>query len=271
MWSPYFALIAVLHSAPMRLFDSHTHLNHARFDEDRDQVWERAQEACVERAVVVAWDIESSRAAIEMAQRHEGLSATVGVSPHDAVAAPDGYLEIMRELAASKCVVAIGEIGLEYHYDAGPKEVQREIFRAQLDLAIELDLPVVIHNREADVDLLEDLSAHLPPGGVLHCFTSTPETMRAGVELGMHVSFTGIVTFKNMGGLREAVAGVPEERLLVETDCPYIAPVPYRGKRCEPSMVSKTLESLAACRETDPEQLAAVTYANACKLFRITP
>ena len=251
----------------MQLFDSHTHLNHHAFEEDRDAVWERAKQAGVVRGVVVGWDLQSSRDAVAFAKGYEELTAAVGVSPHDAAKAPGDYLDCLRELARESCVTAIGEIGLEYHHPVGPKETQRKIFREQLDLAAELGMPVVIHNRDADPDLLEDLSSHTPPGGVLHCYTSGVETMQAGIRLGLHISLSGIVTFKKMGGLEAVAQAVPDDRLLIETDCPYLAPVPHRGKRCEPAMVERTLHVLAECRKTGPMDLARITFENAAHLF----
>ena len=253
----------------MEFFDSHTHLNHSAFDDDRDEVWEQAKQAGVTRAVVIGWDLESSRAAISMADRHTELSAAVGVSPHDAAEAPEGYLDRVREMTRHPKVVAIGEIGLEYQHPVGPKETQRQVFREQLDLAAELDLPVVIHNRNADADLLGDLCDHPPPGGVLHCFTSDVEMMQSGIERGLHISLSGIVTFKMMGGMGEVARAIPDERLVIETDCPYIAPTPFRGQRCEPSMIEQTLRVIAECRGVTPQELASVTYANATRLFKL--
>lgn len=252
----------------LKLYDSHTHLNHKAFDEDRDETWSRAVAAGVKRGLVVGWDLESSRGAIEFARRHEGLTAAVGVSPHDACEAPEDFVDRLRELAAEPEVTAVGEIGLEYHHPAGPKSVLQDVFAAQLDLAIELNLPVVIHNRLADDDLLQALETHRPPGGVLHCYCSGVETMQAGVALGLHISLSGIVTFKNNGGLGDVIEAVPEDRLLIETDCPYLAPTPKRGKRCEPAMVESTLLTVAERRGVSPESLATVTFRNAETLFQ---
>lgn len=252
----------------MKLFDSHIHLNHEAFDRDRDEVWERAMTAGVARAVVVGWDLESSRKAVELAERHPQLTVAVGVSPHDVARAPEDYIDRLKVLANHPAVAAIGEIGLEYFHPVGPKEVQRRVLAEQLRLANDLGLPVVIHNRDADADLLEELTRNRPCGGVLHCFTSTIETMNAALALGFYISLPGIVTFKNEGGLGDVVRAIPEDRLLIETDCPYLAPVPFRGKRCEPSMVEKTLLAVAAARGVDAGELAEITFQNAERLFR---
>lgn len=219
--------------------------------------------------VCVADDVASSLRAVALAERHPVLVATAGIHPHEAAKASDRHFDQLRQIVGRAEVVAVGEIGLDYHYDFAPVEVQKEVFRRQLRLAKDVGLPVVVHSREAEDDvlsLLEAEGAH-KIGGVLHCFWGSAEAAARALELGFHLGVGGPVTFKNAEELRRVLGGVPTDRLLVETDAPYLAPVPYRGKRNEPAFVVHTGIALAGVVGVDPDELAQRTTANAARLF----
>jgi TatD DNase family protein len=211
------------------------------------------------------------RATLQLALRHPGeVAATAGVHPHDAALAPASAREELRTLCADPGVVAVGECGLDYHYDRSPRPLQRDWFAFQLELARELGKPVTVHSREADVETADLLRQHLgPAGGVVHCFTSDWAAARRYLDLGLSISIAGIVTFKTAEALREAARQIPLDRLLVETDSPYLAPVPLRGKRNEPAFVEKTARFLAALRGEPFELLCEATAQNAARLFRL--
>ncbi|MBN1770571.1 MAG: TatD family hydrolase [Deltaproteobacteria bacterium] len=253
------------------LFDSHAHLDFADFDGDVDGVLERARAAGVVGVIAVGSGrgLESGAAAVVLAARQLDVWATVGIHPHDAVLADDAAVAVLRGLAVRPRVVAVGETGLDYHYDHSPRPRQRDAFAAQLRLAQELRLPVVVHTREADDDTLAILRAEgVPWGGVLHCFSGGERLARAGLELGLHVSFSGVLTFPKADGLRAVARDVvPLERSLVETDSPYLAPVPHRGRRCEPAHVVHTARKLAELHGVTLEEAARVTTGNVRRLF----
>ncbi|MDP8244269.1 MAG: TatD family hydrolase [Candidatus Hinthialibacter antarcticus] len=251
----------------MPLFDSHLHLNSPQFDGRVDETWAEAQQADVTRAVVIGYDLETSKKAIEIAEQHKYLYAAVGVSPHDICKTPKGYIDQIRDFAAHEKVVAIGEAGLEYHYPVGPKEEQIEGFKQQIQLANELNKPIVIHLRDADDDFIQIMNEEPPNSAILHCFTATMRLMEAAVDKGYFVSFSGIVTFKKAVEIQQAAAAVPNESLLIETDAPYLAPTPHRGKQCEPKMVIHTAEKIAQLRHKTLEDISELTYQNACKVF----
>ncbi|HXA52270.1 MAG TPA: TatD family hydrolase [Candidatus Acidoferrum sp.] len=243
----------------MRLVDSHCHVNDPKFDEDRDAVLERALAAGVDTMVVID--------APEFAERHPFLFATLGVHPHEASNATEETFARIRDLAQHPKVVAIGEIGLDYHYDFSPRDVQRRVFDRQLEIAAEFHKPVVIHTREAWDDTLAQMPS-LPYGGIMHCFTGTVEQASQAVERGFHLGFGGVLTFPKAEELRAAARQTPDDRLLIETDCPYLAPVPHRGKRNEPAFVVETARRLAEVRGTSLEAIAALTTSNFQKLMR---
>jgi TatD DNase family protein len=227
----------------------------------------RAVDAGVTRILVPSTDREDQRRAVETAEAFDGVYAAVGFHPHEAKDFDeDRDLRLFEELCGSKKVVAVGEIGLDYHYDHSPREVQHEVFERQLGIAAEVGLPVVIHAREADDDVAMMLRRHPAVQAVLHSFSSGPALLSAGLELGHYFSFSGMATFRNWT-LDDAVRAVPLDRLLVETDSPYLAPVPMRGKRNEPAFVRYVAERLAAVRGVDPEAMIAATGANALRLF----
>lgn len=250
------------------IFDSHAHYDDERFDADREAVLGGLGAAGVTRVMNAASDLATSRTALALAERWPFVWCAAGVHPHEAEAAPADYLDQLRTLAAHPRVRAIGEIGLDYHYDLSPREIQRRVFEEQLVLAKELDMPVIIHDREAHGETLELLEKYRPRG-VVHCFSGSAEMARQVVALGMYVGFTGAVTFKNARKPLEAVAAVPADRLLLETDCPYMAPEPLRGRRCDSTMLPHTAAAMAAVRGITPGQLVELTAANACRLFGI--
>jgi TatD DNase family protein len=255
------------------LIDSHCHLDDEQFDADRDAVIERARAAGVARMLAVGTgkgppDLE---AGIRLAQRYDFIHATAGVHPHDASKAGPETFEALRELLRQRKVAAVGEIGLDYHYNFSPQATQRQVFAEQLKLAREAGLPVVIHTREAWEDTLalikENWDARI--GGVFHCFAGGPLEAEQVLELGFHVSFSGMVTFSKAGQVQEAARVVPRNRLLIETDAPYLAPVPHRGKRNEPAYMALTARKLAGLRGESFEEVADVTSGNFLALFGV--
>jgi TatD DNase family protein len=249
----------------VKLTDSHCHLDDSQFDPDREQVLERALEAGVERMLVIGTgdgppDLE---AGLRLARRYPFLYATVGVHPHDAAkATPETFAEMSKLLAEEK-VLAVGEIGLDYHYDFSPRDVQREVFVHQLQLAAGAGKPVVIHTREAWDDTLQLLRQHASTHrGILHCFTGGPEEARQVLDLGFLLSFGGVLTFPKSELVREAARLAPDDSLVVETDAPYLAPIPNRGKRNEPAFMVETVRRLAEVRGVAPEHIAQVTTDN---------
>ena len=248
------------------IFDSHAHYDDPAFDPDREEVLAAIRRSGVETVLTIGADLDSSRAALALAERHSFLWAAVGVHPHGAGELPGDWLEQLEALAASPRVLAIGEIGYDYHYDLQWKEAQKTAFRAQLELAARLDLPVIIHDREAHGDTM-DLLREYRPRGVVHCFSGSAQMAREVVALGMFVGFTGVVTFKNARRALEAAAVVPLDRLLVETDCPYMAPEPFRGKRCDSSLLPCTIAKLAEIKGISPQALTDAAAENARRLF----
>lgn len=251
-------------------FDSHCHLTDAAFRDDREAVLRRATEAGVTRLVTIASSVADAEAALSLASSRDGVWATAGVHPHEAGAAAEGDLDRVRALAsAHDRVVAIGETGLDYHYDHAPRDVQRRLFGAHLALGAELGLPVVVHAREADHDVAAALR-EMPAGtvGVLHCFTGGERAFAEAMARGWYVSFSGIASFKSFEpvGLLRAV---PEDRLLVETDAPYLAPVPKRGKRNEPAHVVWVAAAVAAHLDRDAPDVARTTTENARRLYGV--
>jgi TatD DNase family protein len=251
--------------------DSHCHLADPRLRDDAAAIIERACAAGVTTLISVGaiGAIETDRKTVEIAERHTGVYAVVGVHPHDASACDDDRLMQLRELARSPRVVAIGESGLDFHYMHSPREAQETALRRHLELAAELGKPIVIHCRDAETRVREIVEkVGLPPrGGVIHCFTGDAGAARRFVAMGFHISFSGILTFRNAATSRAAATVVPDDRLMVETDAPYLAPEPYRGKRNEPAFVTRTLEVLADLRGIDPDSLGATITANVARLF----
>jgi TatD DNase family protein len=254
------------------LTDTHVHLDDARYDSDRDLMIARAREAGVDRMITIGCDLATSQAAVALADRYPCVYASVGVHPHEVKHIAAGWYEELRRLAAHQKVVAYGEIGLDYHYNHSPAAEQRDRFREQLQLARELQLPVVVHTREAQEDtiqiLKEEWSADF--GGVLHCFSGDAWLAKDALDLGFHLSFSGILTFQNAGMLRDIAKTVPADRLLIETDCPYLTPAPHRGKRNEPAYIRHVAQTLAGILNGgDIDAVAERTTTNARRLFKI--
>jgi TatD DNase family protein len=244
--------------------DSHCHLDDEKFAGDRDAVIERALAAGVERMMAIGTgdgpaDLET---AVRLADQYECFYATVGVHPHDAVKATEETFHRLRDLLSHPKVLALGEIGLDYHYDFSPRDIQRTVFVRQLELARDAGKPIVIHTREAWTETMETLREHYIGSGIFHCFTGSPVEAQEGLNFGFHLSFGGVLTFPKAELVREAARIAPLDKLLVETDAPYLAPVPHRGKRNEPAFLVETAGKLAEVRGIPLEELAAVTTKN---------
>jgi TatD DNase family protein len=251
----------------MTLVDSHCHLDDAQFDPDREDVIARACAAGVETLVAVGTgsgppDLE---AGVRLADAHPNMYATVGVHPHDAAKATPETFERLRDLLSHPKVLSVGEIGLDYHYDFSPRETQRDVFEKQIALAREVGKPVVIHTREAWEDTLRLLQG--TEGGIMHCFSGGPAEAEQALRLGFFISFAGMLTFPKATAIQEAARMVPRDRLLIETDAPYLAPVPHRGRRNEPAFIIGTARKLAELRGETPEEIASATTANFRRLF----
>jgi TatD DNase family protein len=249
------------------LVDSHCHLDHRQFGDEIDALLERAAAAGVEHFLTIgtADGPPVLDVAVRLAEKYPNVWATVGVHPHDAAKADARTFDELRALSKHPRVVAVGEIGLDYHYDFSPRQVQSEVFVEQLRIAKEAGKPVIIHTREAWDDTVPLLSGP----GILHCFTGTPEQAAVAVSLGFHLGFGGVLTFPKSDSVREAARTVPEDRILLETDCPYLAPVPFRGKRNEPAYIAHTARRLAEVRGVSEEEIARVTTNNFRQLFQL--
>ncbi|CAH0305162.1 D-aminoacyl-tRNA deacylase [Peribacillus sp. Bi96] len=253
------------------LFDTHVHLNAEQFNEDLEEVIKRAKEAGVNNMVVVGFDRPTITRAMELIETYDFMYAAVGWHPVDAIDMTEEDLLWIEELSNHPKVVAIGEMGLDYHWDKSPKDVQMEVFRKQIRLAKKVGLPIIIHNREATADIvniLKEEEASLV-GGIMHCFSGSAETALECINMNFYISLGGPVTFKNAKKPKEVAAAVPLDRLLIETDCPYLAPHPYRGKRNEPSYVKLVAEQIAEIKQLPIEVISQATTENAKKLFGI--
>jgi len=266
-------------SRSVRLIDTHAHLMDRRFDTDRSEVVKRARQAGVDMIINVGYDLESSRQAIKLAEADERMYAAIGIHPHDAGSVTAKDLATLEQWAnTDKQVIAIGEIGLDYHYDNSPREAQKWVFIEQLQLAHRAGLPVIIHNREAHGDTLQILqdfcgqtrgSEMAARRGVLHCFSGSAEMAKQVMDKGFYISFAGPITFKNARKARQVAESIPLERCLVETDCPYLAPEPRRGRRNEPAYVRFVAEQLAREKGAGLEELARRLRENVSNLFGI--
>ncbi len=249
--------------------DSHCHLDDKRFAGDLDAVVDRAAAAGVTRILTIGTGDgppEIDRAT-RLADRYPQVYASIGVHPHDASKVTSQTYADLRALATHSKVIAFGEMGLDYHYEFSPREIQREVFIEQLKLARAVNLPITIHTREAWEDTMSILREHWFGQGVMHCFTGDPTQAQEALDMGFHLSYGGVLTFKTAEQVRESARITPADRLLIETDAPYLAPIPYRGKRNEPAMMVETARKLAEVRETTPEAIAALTTANFDRLF----
>ena len=254
----------------MKIFDTHCHLDSERFSEDREDAYKRMLEARVERCVCVGSDLPSSRLCLEIAADHEGVYAAAGVHPHDAKDAPEGYLDVLEKMLSEKKAVALGEIGLDYYYDYSPRDVQKKVLDEQVELAIRLHKPVIFHIRDAHGDMIDIFrSRSRLPRGIIHCFSGSRETALEYVRMGFYISFSGPLTFKKAPNLQAAAQAVPLDRLLVETDSPYLAPEPVRGRRNEPANVFYVCQKLAELRDLPMEEMARITTENGCRIYGI--
>mgnify|MGYP002675249032 FL=1 len=250
----------------MRIIDSHAHYDDSSFDADREEVLRELFSGEICKIVNIGCSVKSSYSSVKLAEEYAGIYAAVGLHP-DAADEIDRIEEI-RRLCDNKKVVAVGEIGLDYHYEEHSRDIQKKAFEEQLRLAAELDMPVVIHSRDAWEDTMEFLRKYRPKG-VMHCFSGSAETAREIVGMGMYVGFTGVVTFKNAKKALKALEAVPLDRLLVETDCPYMAPEPNRGKRNYSGYLPYTVAAMAAVKGVSPDEMAEITAENAERLFNI--
>ena len=252
------------------IFDTHAHYNDSAFDTDRNELLRQLPQKGVRFVMLAGSSLDDSAENVKTAQAYDYIFAAVGVHPEYADTAPDGYLLQLKELSqSSEKVRAIGEIGLDYHYDGYDREKQIRLFREQLELAQELGLPVIIHSRDATEDTLNILKEYKPQG-VLHCFSGSAETAKEVIKLGMYIGFTGVLTFKNAKKALRALEAVPLDRLLLETDCPYMAPVPFRGKRSDSSMIAFTAEKAAEIKGIPVQELLDITCRNGMKFYDIT-
>ena len=250
-------------------FDSHAHYDDSRFDDDRDQALLSLAENGVSNIINIGADLESSKATVALADKYDFVYGAVGVHPHDAKTLDENVLSEIGRLSEHSKVVAIGEIGLDYYYDNSPRDIQRYWFERQMNLAYDLNLPVIIHSRDTTEDTIKICKENKIHGGVIHCFSGSVETAKIFLDLGYYISFAGPVTFKNAKALPDVAKIVPEDRLLIETDSPYMAPEPHRGKRNCSVYVRHVCEKIAELRGVSAEHMAKVTADNAKRLFNI--
>lgn len=249
--------------------DSHAHIQLSQFNRDREAVLKRAREAAVSNILVIGFDMETSLGAVALAEAHPHIYATVGMHPHDAKDLTSDVLKTFRELAEHPKVIALGEMGLDYYRNLSPRPVQKETFEQQLNLAEEMRMPIVIHNRDAYMDILPILEARQGRiRGVLHCFTGDVELMQRSLAIGFYIGIGGIVTYPNAKDVQAVAREVPEDRLLIETDCPWLAPQFRRGKRNEPAYVRAVAEKIAGLRKTSIETIGKITTKNFGTLFK---
>lgn len=253
------------------LFDSHAHLDDKRFDKDRDQIIKDAKNHGISYIMNVGADLGTSIKAVNLAEKHDMIYAAVGVHPHDVKDMDEDTLEILKALSAKEKVKAIGEIGLDFHYDNSPRDEQRKWFRRQIELAKEVNLPIIIHDREAHGEIFDILMEYKvwEMGCVLHCYSGSVDLAREYVKKGIYISLAGPLTFSNAKKTYEVAKEIPLEWLLIETDCPYLAPVPHRGKRNEPTFVRYVAGTIAEAKGISFDEVAKVTTSNAKKIFRI--
>lgn len=271
MVRPFLSIYKLVTGGINLFFDTHTHLNVRQFKDDAIEVLERALDSGVTHMIMVGFDDETIPKALEFAEKYEHVYAAVGWHPVDAIDFNDEKLAWIEELASHEKVVAIGETGLDYHWDKSPKDVQKDAFRKQIDLAKRVQLPLIIHNRNATDDcyaiLKEEGASEI--GGVMHCFSDEADYVQPFIDLNFYISLGGPVTFKNAKAPKEVAKAVPLEKLLIETDAPFLAPHPYRGKRNEPAHVKLVAEAIADLRGMSIQDVAKATMDNAYKLFQL--
>jgi len=258
----------------MDLIDSHAHIDFPQFADDREAMLQRARDAGVNTLLAIGTGPgpEKLDAALPFAEQYEWIYTSIGIHPHEAKEVTQHHLDELARLAQRRKVIAWGEIGLDYFYDHSPRDTQATVFHSQMELAHVAKLPIIIHCRDAWDDCLAQLEQHWKPtglGGILHCFTGTLDHAKRGLDIGFHISFAGNSTYSKTQHLRDVAKEIPLDRILIETDSPYLAPQPYRGKRNEPAYVAEVAKTLAAVRNLPPEEFAAATAANFRRLFRI--
>ncbi len=252
----------------LKVTDTHAHYDDNAFDEDRYELLSELLDSSVKNIITIGCSLGSSRKAIELSERFPQIYASVGIHPSDCDGLPDNYIDTLRDMSSHNKVVAIGEIGLDYHYDGYNRDTQIDCFTKQLELAEDLSLPVIIHSREATQDTMDILRKYKPKG-VVHCFSGSVETAREIIALGMMISFTGVLTFKNSRKAAEACKEIPMERLMLETDSPYMAPVPHRGKRNNSSYTYHVAEKVAEIKNLPVEDVIKICNSNADTFFGI--
>lgn len=252
------------------IFDSHSHYTDSAFDSDRFELLDTLPQKNVRNIVTVGSSIEDSAACIKLAQKYDYIYAACGVHPESEKRTPDDFIQKLETLLRSSSKVkALGEIGLDYHYENYDRERQITLFTKQLELAKDTNLPVIVHSRNSTEDTMEILRKYRPKG-VVHCFSGSAEIAEEVISLGMYISFTGVLTFKNAKKALKALAKVPVDRLMLETDCPYMAPEPFRGQRCDSSMIPQTAAKAAEIKAVEPQEMLNITCGNACEFFSIS-
>ena len=251
------------------IFDTHSHYADSAFDEDREQILSELPDNGVRLIMLAASDLEDSAVNSELSRKYGYIYAAAGVHPESVDETPPDYIDTLKSIiSANPKIKAVGEIGLDYHYDNYDREKQISLFRRQTELAAQLDLPVIVHSRNATEDTV-DILREYRPRGVVHCFSGSAETAKEIISLGMYIGFTGVLTFKNAKKALKALAAVPADRLLMETDCPYMAPEPMRGKRCDSSIIAYTAAKAAEIKGMDVQELIDITCRNGMELFGI--
>jgi TatD DNase family protein len=263
------------HPMTQFLLDSHAHLDDSAFDPDRDAVIERARSAGLEYLLAISGGggPDALASAVPIAERHDWIYSTVGIHPHEARKAEERHFEQLRAAVRNSKVIGVGEIGLDYYYDHSPREVQKQVLIRQLEIAREVKLPIIIHCRDAWADLRDVIEAHWKSsgrGGILHCFSGSREDVFVFLDWGFLISFAGTITFKKADGIRAVAVEIPLDRLLTETDCPYLAPVPHRGKRNEPAFVREVTRALATLRNLSEQEMGEHAVRNFTRLFHLT-
>lgn len=255
----------------LRLIDTHAHLDFKDYDNDRDEVLKRAKEIGVDKIINIGADLESSRRSVKLAEKYDNIYAVVGIHPHEADMVNDEALAEIKKLAIKKKVKAVGETGLDFYYDNSPREKQKEVFKSHLILAKELKLPAVIHSRAAGEETLEviDQAADFAGNLIFHCYAYGPELIEKIIERDYYAAFGGLITFNSAGEIRKALEKMPLNRILLETDSPYLTPSPNRGKRNEPSYLQYILKKAAEIKRIAPEELAEITSENAERIYNI--
>lgn len=252
-----------------RIFDTHAHYTDSAFDEDRDKLIMSLPEKNVGLIMQACTELEDAEKIQDLSEKYDFMYASAGIHPENILnGIPEDAYDRLKKLAAHEKVLAIGEIGLDYHYEGYDRQAQIELFRMQLELARELSLPVIIHSRDATEDCMNILHEY-KPNGVMHCFSGSAETAKEVIKLGMYIGFTGVLTFKNAKKALSALEVIPANKLVLETDCPYMAPVPYRGKRCDSSMIIHTAQAAANVLGKTTEEILEQTFENGCQLYNL--